>query len=207
MNVSTAALLGFDEAPPPPVVPLGFLGIDPGLQGFVFFMSPSGYETFPVPTISLGRGKRRYDLPAVRNLTLSFRGRVSLTLIERQQAMPQNGVLGNFMTGYGYGLWEMALTAAGISYQSIRPQAWKKAMGVSPPPSTDKRKAKDLTAKERRDRSKQRRKVAKALAVSAAQHLFPGVDLRRSERCRVLDDNKCEAALLAELARRLHAGR
>ena len=46
-------------------------------------------------------------------------------------------------------------------------------------------------------------KLAKLEAVKTAQQYFPGVDFKRTPRCKVPDDNKCEAALYALLASRL----
>jgi hypothetical protein len=39
------------------------------------------------------------------------------------------GVVSAFTFGNGYGHLEMALTAAGIPFERVRPQAWQKAMG------------------------------------------------------------------------------
>jgi hypothetical protein len=39
------------------------------------------------------------------------------------------GVVSAFSFGRGYGNLEMALTAAGIPFERVRPQVWQKAMG------------------------------------------------------------------------------
>lgn len=42
----------------------------------------------------------------------------------------------------------------------------------------------------------------KATSFNASRRLFPNVDLRRSEKCKNLDDNKSDSLLIAEYARR-----
>ena len=49
--------------------------------------------------------------------------------IEQVSSSPQMGVVSAFSFGRGYGNLEMALTAAGIPFERVRPQVWQKAMG------------------------------------------------------------------------------
>jgi Holliday junction resolvasome RuvABC endonuclease subunit len=49
--------------------------------------------------------------------------------IEQVHSSPQMGVKSAFTFGNGFGRIEMALTAACIPFERIRPQAWQKAMG------------------------------------------------------------------------------
>jgi len=48
--------------------------------------------------------------------------------IEQVHSSPQMGVKSAFTFGQGFGHLEMALTAAGIPFERVRPQAWQKAM-------------------------------------------------------------------------------
>lgn len=48
--------------------------------------------------------------------------------LEHVQAFPKNGSIGNFKMGQGFGLWQMALAAAGMSHTLVRPQRWKKTV-------------------------------------------------------------------------------
>lgn len=63
------------------------------------------------------------------------------------------------------------------------------------------------TAKATSNRSADRRKTAKALAVAKALAMFPSFDFRASTRCRVPHDGRCESALLAVVAARRWRGR
>jgi len=49
--------------------------------------------------------------------------------IEQVSSSPQQGVVSAFSFGQGYGNLEMALTAAGIPFERVRPQVWQKALG------------------------------------------------------------------------------
>jgi crossover junction endodeoxyribonuclease RuvC len=44
--------------------------------------------------------------------------------------MPRDGHVGAFSFGRSYGIIETALAAAQIPFRTVRPQVWKKAMGV-----------------------------------------------------------------------------
>jgi hypothetical protein len=116
---------------------------------------------------------------------------VKLAVIEAQQAFPEQGLSSTFSTGFGYGLWKMALVASSIPFEVSQPKKWKKAMGILPTAGL---------------KGNERTKEAKRLAVEKASAFFPKVDLRENERCRVPHAGKCEAMLMAEFARREHAG-
>ena len=48
--------------------------------------------------------------------------------LEAVSSSPQMGVVSSFSFGRGYGNLEMALTAAGIPFERVRPQVWQKAL-------------------------------------------------------------------------------
>jgi hypothetical protein len=180
-----------------------YLGIDPGLDGFAALIDEDGgpVEEVHVPLI----GEDEYDLPAMAELARGWSKLVRFGFLEKQQAMrlpgpscpvckkPRNqqGVSSTFTTGFGFGLWCMALASAGIAHELKRSQDWKKAMGIQPTSGLE---------------GNERTKEAKRLAVEKAQALFPGYDLRQSDRGRVPHAGKCEAMLMAEFARRTHRG-
>lgn len=49
--------------------------------------------------------------------------------VEQVASSPQMGVKSAFTFGNGFGHLEMALTAAGIPFERVRPQTWQKALG------------------------------------------------------------------------------
>jgi Holliday junction resolvasome RuvABC endonuclease subunit len=66
--------------------------------------------------------------------------------LEQVHSSPQMGVKSAFTFGQGMGHLEMALTAAGIPFARVRPQAWQKAMGclTGGDKNTTKRRAQEL---------------------------------------------------------------
>lgn len=103
-------------------------------------------------------------------------------ILERAQAMPKQGVVGlaNYMTGYGVIVgW---LCCRRIPYDTVRPDQWKRALGIS--------RKKD----EPKEGAYQRRKHE---AMALARRLFPTCELGLKSH-----HNRAEALLLAEWARR-----
>jgi crossover junction endodeoxyribonuclease RuvC len=66
--------------------------------------------------------------------------------LESVSSSPQMGVVSSFSFGRGYGNLEMALTAAGIPFERVRPQVWQKALGcmTKGDKNVSKRKAQEL---------------------------------------------------------------
>lgn len=94
--------------------------------------------------------------------------------LEHVGARPGQGVTSTFRFGENFGFCQGMLTAYGIRYELVRPQKWKKEFSVS----------------------------GKNASIAVCKRLFPGVDLRRTEKCRIDHDGKAEALLMAEYARR-----
>lgn len=60
---------------------------------------------------------------------IPFAGEPVKAYLESVSSSPQMGVVSAFSFGQGYGNLEMALTAAGIPFERVRPQVWMKALG------------------------------------------------------------------------------
>ena len=97
------------------------------------------------------------------------------TCLEHVGAMPGQGVTSMFHFGENFGYIRGLLEAFEIPYELVRPQKWKKEFSIT---------------------------GEKNSSIEVCKRLFPGVDLRRSERCRKDDDGLAEALLMAEYARR-----
>lgn len=95
--------------------------------------------------------------------------------IEHVTAMPKQGVTSMFNFGQNFGYIKGLLEANGIPYELVRPQKWKKEFGIT---------------------------GDKNSSIGVCKRLFPGVSLRRTDRCRKDDDGMAEALLMAEYARR-----
>lgn len=97
-----------------------------------------------------------------------------IACLEHVTAMPGQGVTSMFNFGQNFGYIRGMLEAFQIPYELVRPQKWKKEFGIS----------------------------GKNSSVECCKRLFPGVSLRRTEKCRKDDDGMAEALLMAEYARR-----
>ena len=107
------------------------VGIDPGKDGALVAIHLDGKIravelTRDEFTIPIGKGSRReYDAAAMGNCLVELHALygVALVVIEKQQARPfrdpktgrQQGATSLYSTGYGYGLWIMALTRVSSS--------------------------------------------------------------------------------------------
>lgn len=99
----------------------------------------------------------------------------SVCCLERVGAMPKQGVNSMFHFGENYGFIQGLLTAYSIPYELVTPQKWKKEFQVT---------------------------GDKNSSIDVCKRLFPGVSLRKTDRCRRDDDNMAEALLLACYAKR-----
>jgi hypothetical protein len=111
------------------------VGIDPGLTGAVAVLAPDGSleGVYDVPTLTLKttRGqKQEYDLPGMVALLAPYTGSQAHIIVEASQAMPGQGVRSTWTTGYGYGVWLGVLAALQCPYYKVRPQIWKRALGL-----------------------------------------------------------------------------
>jgi Holliday junction resolvasome RuvABC endonuclease subunit len=69
-----------------------------------------------------------------------------IAAIERVHSSPQMGVKSAFTFGNGFGHLEMALTAASIPFERVRPQVWQKALAcmTKGDKNVSKRRAQEL---------------------------------------------------------------
>lgn len=110
------------------------IGIDPGVSGAVaalYHGSLLSVDDTPTLWARFGRSRRRvYDVAAMRvMLERHMHDKAVLSVfIERQQAMPRQGVTSMFSTGYGYGLWMGLLSGLGIQHTVVGPRRWQAAM-------------------------------------------------------------------------------
>ena len=107
---------------------------------------------------------------------LSATGEKCSACVEKVGAMPHQGTVSMFNFGKSAGFIEGVLTALGIAYQLIPPAKWKKEYSLI---------GKDKKA-----------------SIEVCRKLFPDVDMKRTERCKVESDGKAESLLMAEYARR-----
>jgi hypothetical protein len=101
------------------------IGVDPGKNGGIAWIDETGKPCVEKMPDTL---KDLWDL--IQSIEHSDGGfRNCKAYLEQISSSPQMGVVSAFTFGNGYGHLEMALTAAGIPFERVRPQVWQKAMG------------------------------------------------------------------------------
>lgn len=101
-------------------------------------------------------------------------------VLEKVNAMPGQGVVSMFNFGQNYGFIQGVLKAYRIPYELVTPQKWKKEFSCTSDKNT---------------------------SIEVCKRLFPGVNLKATERCKKDHDGMAEALLLAEYGRRHYNGR
>lgn len=113
------------------------IGIDPGKSGGIAWIREGRLWVEKMPDTI----KDLWELVQ----SIAFDGACKAYL-EQVSAMPKQGVTSCFTFGNGFGHLEMALTAAGIPFERVRPQKWQKALGCSTggDKNVSKRRAQEL---------------------------------------------------------------
>lgn len=118
------------------------IGIDPGASGGIAWICDGKpcVEKMPDTLQDL------WDLVVSISLNAGTGGTGIIAYIEQVHSSPQMGVKSAFTFGNGFGRLEMALTAAGIPFERVRPQVWQKALGcmTKGDKNVSKRKAQEL---------------------------------------------------------------
>ena len=96
-------------------------------------------------------------------------------VVEKVGARPGQGVKSMFSFGQNFGFILGILQAYSIPYELVPPQKWKREFSIT---------------------------ADKNQSIRIAKHLYPNVDLKKSDRCRKDHDGMAEALLMAEFARR-----
>lgn len=118
-----------------------------------------------------------FDLDGYRNALEGLRGFSDncRCCLEHVWGIKGQAAGASFNFGENYGFIQGLLTAYSIPYELVTPQKWKKEFQIT---------------------------GDKNSSIAVCKRLFPGVSLRRTDRCRKDDDNMAEALLMAEYARR-----
>lgn len=154
-----------------------YAGIDPGLSGAVAIMGHDGslLNVFDIPTVeeAHGKGTRSRIAPALLQDELIGDVKIGVAFIEHVASSPQMGVTSAFRFGEAFGATLAVLQCCGIRTELVRPQVWKKALGLNNDGEVSRARAIEL--------------------FPDSSHLFK----------RKMDHNRAEAVLLAEYARRM----
>lgn len=106
-------------------------GIDPGLSGGIAFIHDGLViaHRAPVRKFKMNKKERKYlDVGTIASWLEKHEP--SHIFIEKQQAMPGQGVSSTFMTGLGYGIYIGMFISLGFNYTEVTPRQWKKDLEV-----------------------------------------------------------------------------
>ena len=121
------------------------IGIDPGANGGIAWIDYNGKACVEkMPDSLQDLWELICDITSYPRSSID--GRSYKAYIEQVASSPQMGVVSAFSFGRGYGNLEMALTAARMPFERVRPQVWQKALGcmTKGDKNVSKRKAQEL---------------------------------------------------------------
>lgn len=147
-----------------------FIGIDPGMRGAIAVVSSKSLKFWPMP---------KHDEEVWDIFMALHKPKIEHIMIEKCQAMPQNGAVSMFNFGNRYGAIRGMVIALKCPFTLVRPTGWQKTMFAG------------SDAKE----------SPKARAYSIARKIFPKENFVLP-RCRKPHDGVIDAALIAEFCRR-----
>lgn len=114
-----------------------WLGIDPGLTGALALISNDGFvEVIDMPKAKERHGKESRDRICSHSLRdellimQNTHGKIRVAVVELTGPMPKQGVTSVYRFGYGNGQIDGVLAALCIPTEYVRPQVWKKALGL-----------------------------------------------------------------------------
>lgn len=167
-----------------------YIAIDPGSKGFITIRHDNGlFEFIPIEGCN------------IHNLALKFQqlhiSKDVFAVMEEVHAIFGSSAKATFAFGEINGLLKGLLVATGIPYQLVQPKIWQKEIWINQDMVVEYKKVVVKGVEQNRKDVN-----TKQTSFNAAKRLFPDIDLRKSERCKNLDDNKCDSLLLCEYARR-----
>ena len=153
------------------------VGIDPGLNGGITVLSKKGklMGSYVMPIV-VYKKKKDLDINALCRLFLIINPEV--VVIEKQQAMPGQGVSSMFKIGKGYGILLGLCAGLKINTELVSPKAWQKVMFAGHTVTNTKETSREV-----------------------AKDIF-NVEFLKTDRCSIPHDGMTDSALIAEWYRR-----
>lgn len=155
-----------------------YIGLDPGSDGFLCAMTEERFDF-----ISFKDENPHKIADYLRHAKES--GEVTACM-EDVHSVFGSSAKSNFNFGFNTGIVTGLLIALRIPYVKVAPKDWQKEVWV----------------REDKVRDSKGKTDTKKTSMNAARRLFPDIDLRKSLRCTVPHDGKCDSLLICEYARR-----
>lgn len=167
-----------------------YLGIDVGEKGFLTLNLGNEFKFYSI------KDNDYYQLADIlKEIKQSYPN--VICAMEQVHAIFGSSAKSTFTFGEINGLLKGLLIANKIPYHLVPPKKWQGEIWDN----------KDMVITYKaimiKDKQTTRKEVnTKQTSFNAAKRIFPNVDLRRTERCKNPDDNKCDSLLISEYARR-----
>ena len=168
------------------------MSIDPGSKGFICTQIDGVFKHYSIED---------NDLYQLSEIMAEVRSKYDnlVCVIEDVHSIFGSSAKSTFNFGFNKGYLIGLLAANKIPYILVQPKEWQKVMWSNA----------DMVVTYKQIKIKDKmvsKKVVdtKATSINAAKRLFPTIDFRKSERAKKIDDNKVDACLMSEYARRMN---
>lgn len=167
-----------------------YMAIDPGSKGFIVTQKNGEFSFYSIDDNDL------YQLSEIMANIRSYNSNL-VCVIEDVHSIYGSAAKATFNFGFNKGYLIGLLAANKIPYVLVQPKEWQKEIWVNSDMVVNYKKVvvkgKETIRKE---------VDTKNTSINAAKRLFPNIDFRKSDRCKKIDDNKVDATLMSEYARR-----
>lgn len=171
------------------------IGIDPGKGSFICYFKGSDAYFEEIPMIGKEIDIQKLDDIIERfnpNNTINGIGSGDvMCVLEDVHSIFGSSAGSNWDFGRTNGILEALLVANQVPFTKVAPKKWQSVMWEGIP----KQQKPSSTGKTMKTDTK-------VMSLHAAKRLFPDLDLKRTERCKIADHNKVDALLIAEYCRR-----
>lgn len=173
-----------------------YVAIDPGSKGFITVQYNGEFSFYSIED---------NDLYQLSEIMANIRNTYSnlVCVVEDVHALGNSAAKSTFTFGFNKGYLVGLLAANKIPYVLVQPKTWQKEMWLNSDMVVNYKKTLVIDKKTKEEKEIVRKTVdTKATSINAAKRLFPNIDFRKSNRCTKVDDNKVDATLMSEYARR-----
>lgn len=169
-----------------------YLGIDVGSKGFLAVQYKGEWQFCSF---------FENDIKAIANFVRELKnayGDNMVCVIEDVHSLPKSAAGSNFSFGMQKGYVIAIAEALGVPYHLVTPKKWQEEMWDN----SDIVKISTACAGKEGKTKIRKKNDTKKCSFNAGKRLFPNIDFRRNSSCKKFDDNKVDATLMSEYARR-----
>lgn len=167
-----------------------YLGIDVGSKGFITLNTNNELKFFSI---------KDNDYYQLSNILFDIKSKYPnvVCVMEEVHALFGSSAKSTFSFGEINGLLKGLLIANKIPYHLVQPKKWQSEIWENKDLVVT---YKDVTIKGKVVKKKEIN--TKQTSLNAAKRIFPNIDFRKTERCKIFDDNKVDSLLISEYGRR-----